>query len=139
MLCHAAKFDVTGFSDSYTDKHGIVAYCKDIGGGFVTIYPIKKQIASTKSIYNKNGNIHVYPVSLSISDTMCHTVKDKAKLENLGEVVNFPKIYVESFYKAHMNLFFIENIVNFFEYASNDCIVTLMYAASLYGFNKKYL
>ena len=137
LLCHAAKFDVTGFSDSYTDKHDIVACCKDIGGGFVTIYPIKKQIASTKSIYNKNGNIHVYPVSLSISDTMCHTVKDKAKLENLGEVVNFPKIYVEPFYKAHMNLFFIENIVNFFEYASNDCIVTLMYAASLYGFNKK--
>lgn len=137
ILCHAAKFDITAFSDSYTDVYGIVGSCKDIGGGTVTVRPVKMEANSLKEIYNKNGNIHVYPIRLNISDTMCHTAKDKAKLEDLGKAIGCHKIDVNSYYKSKMNLFYIEHVAEFFEYASNDCFVTLIYAASLYGFNKK--
>lgn len=137
LLCHAAKFDVTAFSNSYTDKYDIVGSCKDIGGGMVTTYSVKMKANSLKEKYNKNSNIHIYPVCLSVSDTMCHTAKDKSKLEDLGDVVGWPKIKVDSFYKSHMNIFLIEHVDEFYEYASNDCIVALLYAAALYGFNKK--
>ncbi|MCO7152005.1 hypothetical protein NIA73_00295 [Anaerobutyricum hallii] len=44
-----------------------------------------------RSLINVN-NTSVYPVSLTVADTMCHAPAGRKKLQNLGESVGVQKI-----------------------------------------------
>lgn len=137
LLCHAALFDLTAF-DKYNDKDkGFINKCKSVAGGTVTLGAVCVNPVSLKSRYNKSNHVHIYPISLNIADTMCHTSKDKSSLASLGDVIGIHKIHIDSDVKSNMRELFVNDPVLYFEYASNDSVVTLLYAASLYGYNKK--
>lgn len=137
LLCHAALFDITGF-DKYNDKEkGFINRCKSIGGGTVTLNPICLNPVSLKNCYNKSNHPRIYPVSLNIADTMCHTSADNSSLDSLGKSIGIHKIYIDNAVKSCMRDLFVNDPVLYFEYASRDSVVTLLYAASLYGYNKK--
>ena len=127
LLCHAGKVDLTGLSEvSYLLKH-----LTEIQGGLVSLQPVRMAPASLKKASHK----YVYPVSLSVADTMCHAPARMKKLADLGNVVGIHKVDIPASQKAHMLGFLESDPAGFLEYASTDSVVTLMYASALYGYN----
>lgn len=127
ILCHFGIADLT--SVTYDDY--FVKRLTSVQGGLVTMQPI---ITAPKSLKNVN-NTSVFPISLNISDTMCHAPVGKKKLEDLGKAVGIHKIDIPKERKAHMLDLLINDPKTFIEYASTDSVVTLMYASALYGYN----
>lgn len=128
IVCHAGKVDLSTF---IYGKKNLLNYLKEIQNGLVTLHPVKY---APKSLKNVN-NTCVYPISLSVSDTMCHTPVGKKKLKDMGEVIGVEKIEIYKEQKEHMKQLLINDPVLFTEYASTDSIVTLLYASSVYGYN----
>ena len=82
-------------------------------------------------------NSSVYPLSLSISDTMCHAPVGKKSLADLGKTFGIEKVEIPQSDKEHMLNLLQRDPVTFFKYASTDSIITLLYASALYGYNKQ--
>lgn len=127
IVCHAGKFDLTGFSDA----DYVLNRLTDVQGGLVSLQPLKMLPKSLKNVNNKS----VYPVSLSVSDTMCHAPAGMKKLKNLGDVVGMRKIDIPDAQKEHMLQILENNAVIFLNYASTDSVITLLYISALYGWN----
>ena len=128
LVCHAGKVDLSAL---FHGKNTFLTYLTDIQGGLVTLKPVRYAINSLKNVSNK----HVYPVSLSVADTMCHAPAGKKKLKDLGEVIGIEKIDVDSSQKEHMKGLLINNPSVFMEYASTDSVITVLYASAIYGYN----
>lgn len=127
LLCHVGKVDLTGLSGAgYLLRH-----LTEIQGGLVSLQPVRMAPASLKKASHK----YVYPVSLSVADTMCHAPAGMKKLADLGNVVGIHKVDIPASQKAHMLEFLVSDPAGFLEYASTDSVVTLMYASALYGYN----
>lgn len=127
LVCHTGKVDLTGLSEiDYT-----LSRLTELQGGLVSLQPIR---IAPKSMKNAN-NTSVYPVSLSVADTMCHAPAGMKKLENLGNAVGIQKVDIPESRKEHMLQLLENDPVTFMEYASTDSVVTLMYASALYGWN----
>lgn len=127
ILCHAGKVDLTGLDG--TDY--ILRRLTEVQGGLVSLQPMRLAPVSLKKASHK----YVYPLALSIADTMCHAPAGMKKLEDLGTVVGIPKIDIPVEQKKHMRGFLESDPAGFLEYASTDSVVTLMYASALYGYN----
>ena len=50
--------------------------------------PIRTAPRSLKNV----NNTSVYPISLTVADTMCHAPAGLKKLKNLGDAVGVPKV-----------------------------------------------
>lgn len=129
LLCHTGKVDVSGLS--FDKGKFIMKYLTEVQGGLVSLQPVR---IAPKSLKNVN-NTSVYPVSLSVSDTMCHAPAGMKKLKNLGEVVGVEKVDIPTEQKENMLSLLQNDPERYFEYASTDSVVTLMYASSMYGYN----
>ncbi len=129
IVCHAGKFDMTGFSDAGY----ILNRLTEVQGGLVSLQPLKLCPKSLKNANNKS----VYPLSISVSDTMCHAPAKMKKLKNLGDAVGIRKIDIPDTQKEHMLQLLGDDPVKFLNYASGDSVVTLMYTSALYGYNNQ--
>ena len=129
ILCHTGKVDLSGLS--YDDEKYLLRYLKDVQGGLVSLQPVRIAPRSMKNV----NNLHIYPISLSVSDTMCHAPADNKSLARLGDVIGIPKYDLPVEQKENMAELLANDPVTFLEYASNDSIVTLMYSSALYGYN----
>lgn len=127
LLCHTGLVDISGLDKTdYLLKH-----LTEVQGGLVTLQPVRTAPRSLKNV----NNTSVYPVSLSVADTMCHAPAGMKKLKNLGEAVGILKVDIPDSQKAHMLNLLVNDPTTFIEYASTDSVVTLMYASALYGYN----
>lgn len=129
IVCHAGKVDLSALSYG---KKNLLRYLTDIQGGLASLQPVRYAPRSMKNV----NNTRVYPVSLSIADTMCHAPAGKKKLKDLGEVLGVEKVDIDTAQKEHMKGLFANDPVLYMEYASTDSIVTILYASALYGYNK---
>lgn len=136
IVCHAGKFDLSTFDQSTKYDLDILKCCTEIQGGLVSLRPTKVYPKSLREEYANSRNPHTYAVLISFSDTMCHAPAKKKKLEDLGLAVGWEKIEIDDKTKKHMDVLFVNEPLRFTEYASNDSVITLLYAASLYGINK---
>ena len=128
VVCHTGIVDLTSLSDS---RINILRYLTSVQGGVVSLQPVR---IAPKSMKNVN-NSHVYPVCLSIADTMCHAPAGKKKLRDLGEVLGIEKINIGEEQKANMRSLLFGDPVLFLEYASMDSVIAVLYASALYGYN----
>lgn len=128
LVCHAGKVDLSALK---YDKRNVLPRLTDIQGGLVSLQPIHLEPHSMKSV----NNTYIYPVSLSVADTMCHAPAGKKKLKDLGEVIGIEKVEISITCKEHMHDFLSKSPVNYMEYASTDSVVTVLYASALYGYN----
>lgn len=128
IVCHAGKVDLSALSYG---KKNLLHYLTDIQGGLASLQPVRYAPRSLKNV----NNTCVYPVSLSVSDTMCHAPAGKKKLKDLGTALGVEKIEINNSQKEHMKGLLNNNPVLYMEYASTDSIVTLLYASALYGYN----
>ena len=127
LLCHTGLVDISGFANS----DFLLRHLTSVQGGLVSLQPVRLVIRSLQNVNHK----FVYPVSLNVADTMCHAPAKMKKLSDLGNTVGIPKIDVDDNTKSHMLQFLIDNPIYYFEYASRDSVVTLLYCSALYGYN----
>lgn len=127
LLCHTGVVDVSALD--HVDY--IMRHLTEVQGGLVSLQPIRTAPRSLKKV----NNTSVYPVSLSVADTMCHAPAGMKKLENLGDAVGVPKMDIPDKQKEHMLQLLESDPTRFMEYASTDSVVTLMYSSALYGYN----
>lgn len=129
LLCHAGLVDISGL-------YGVDYLLRNltmVQGGLVSLHPVRVAPYSLQRV----NNSRVYPVSLSVVDTMCHAPAGMKKLKNLGDVVGVPKVDIPASQKAHMLKLLENDPVAFMEYASTDSVVALMYSSALYGYNNQ--
>ena len=128
IVCHAGKVDLSALSYG---KKNLLRYLTDIQGGLASLQPVRYAPRSLKNV----NNTCVYPVSLSIADTMCHAPAGKKKLKDLGEVIGVEKVDIDDSRKEHMRDLLLDDPVLYMEYASTDSVVTVLYASAMYGYN----
>lgn len=137
LLCHAGKVDVSGFDQRKKCCKNILKYCTEVQGGLISLQPTKTYVQSVNPKYTKNRNIHTYPISLQLADTMCHAPAGAKTLKSLGKTIKWEKIQLEEGVIEHMDKLLTDNPCAYFEYAANDAVVTLLYESALYGYNNK--
>lgn len=127
LLCHSGKADITAIENEFED---IIVRLSDVQGGFVTLSPFHMRINSFSDYWK------FYPLVISVRDTMCFAPAKLKKLADLGNAIKVPKIDVSDSDKNNMHDYLIREPAAFFEYAVNDSVITLLYAAELWGYNK---
>ena len=132
FIAHFGKVD---FRNLCCDEgYNVLRHCSDVQGGLVTLQ--KPIILDAVDI--RNTTTHGYkmiPVSLSIRDTMCHAPSSGKSLDALGKAINYPKIEIPKEDKEAMGAYLMRDPVGYLHYAATDGEVTLLYIASLYGYN----
>jgi len=135
LLCHTGKVDVSALSQKNNLINEILKTCSEVQGGLVSKFPSNIQPESVN--ISNNHHAYKYNVSIQIADTMCHAPGKKKKLEDLGRAISQEKIELAAGMKEHMDKLLQKDPCLYFEYASNDSVIALLYLASLYGYNKK--
>lgn len=135
LLCHAGKVDISAFGQSKDYNIDILRYCTEVQGGLVTLKSVMLHPLSLNPETATSGHPRKYSISLSVADTMCHAPAGNKKLENLGQAIGYHKIELPKETKEQMNILLVNDPCLYFEYASTDAVVTLLYAASMYGYN----
>lgn len=137
LLCHTGLVDISNFNQSGKWNCNLWKHCSYVNGGLISLHPIPVLADSLLAKYLENNNPAKYPVRLYIADTMCHAPEKKRKLSDLGKTVGYEKIVLSEEEKKHMDRLLASDPVTYFEYASTDSVVTLLYAAGLYGYNHR--
>lgn len=134
IVCHTGKVDLSTLfvKDDYSNY---LRYTSEIQGGAISLQPVSRKL----KCYDKGyvNNRYVYNVSLNFRDTMGQAPAGKKKLADLGDAVKINKIGSDDIDKSRMDKLLFDNPQLFFEYASRDSTVTVLYASSLYGYNKE--
>lgn len=138
LLCHAGKVDVSSLDQSRKANVNILERCQEVQGGLITIeYPVKMVTKSVDPESTHGYNTRYYNLVMDVRDTMCHAPAGSKSLKTLGKVVGVPKVELPPGVIEHMDRLMRDDPVMYFKYASNDSVVTLLYAAALYGYNKR--
>lgn len=137
LLCFSGTADISAFDQRGHNCMDILKNCTDVRGGLVSFHSVNIYPCSLKSKFVRNNNTHKYAVSIQIADTLCHAPGKKQKVEDIGRAISWEKIELSSDIKEHMDKLLQNDPCLFFEYASNDSVIALLYVASLYGYNKR--
>jgi len=140
LVCHAGKVDISSFDQSGKKHRSLLKYCTEVQGGLVTLEPVFCSVKSVRPENVRNHNTYVYPILLSIRDTLCHAPAGKKSLRDLGAVIHVPKVTLPTTpvnYIEHMDQLLQDNPRLYLRYASNDSVVTLLYGSAVYGYNKE--
>ncbi len=135
LLSHAGIVDISAFDQSSRYHKDLLKHCTSVQKGLITLTPVIIHPDSVNPAYNTSGHQHKYPVSLNISDTMCHAPQGRRSLKMLGSIINWDKITLPKGMISRMDEYFKTDPAGYMEYASNDAVICLLYAASLYGYN----
>ena len=129
LVCHTGKVDITSFDQDI--NLAVMRRLTEVQGGVITLQPIRMTPRSNRNVNNKS----IYPVSLSVVDTLCHAPAGMKSLKALGNVVGVPKLELPLKTKEDMKALLEEDPALFMEYASTDSVVTMLYTSALYGYN----
>ena len=84
LVCHKGIDDLSSIN---YDEVNLLKHLTSVQDGLVSLTPIKLSIKSLQQV----NNTSIYPISLSVADTMCHAPADKKNLSDLGEVIGIRK------------------------------------------------
>ena len=130
LLFHTGIADLTGFGFTDFDKD-VLRRVSSVSGGLVSILGFYTYPSDVYRYWN------FYPIHIVIRDTMCFAPAKNKSLANLGDSIGVEKLsLIDGYSKDDMRRYMIEQPVAFMEYAVNDAVVTLLYASSLWGYNK---
>lgn len=129
ILCHAGKADLTTFDTSVDYDLDILPRLSEVQKGLVSLRATFAHPPLPSTYWR------FYPLKLSVRDTMCFAPDGSRSLAALGAAVGVEKIDVAESDKNDMAGFLKRDPLAYLEYASNDSLVTLSYAGSLWGWN----
>ncbi len=137
LLCHSGKVDIsTLHCKDYDDiDKNIMLHCSEIQSGIMSLKNFKYIVRDHHQY--QNNKRYVVPTTLSIRDTMGLAPPGMKRLQDLGDTVGVNKLEIDEKDKNRMDLLLRDNPRLFFEYASRDSVVTLLYASSIFGYNKR--
>lgn len=95
-------------------------------GGLVSVSPVRMVLPSP-------ARRRVYPIELTIRDTMAHAPAGQSKLSDLGRVVGVPKLSLPPGTIEHMDTFLLNDRDGFLDYAAVDAPIALEYVSATYG------
>lgn len=147
VICHAGKVDLSGLKTRYLviddiDGHKteifdyVLKHATEVQGGLVSLQNMPYTVRSLK--YAASHKKYLYPVSLSLRDTMCHAPVGKKSLADLGEIVGVRKVDLPVSDKKDMRSLLSRDPALYANYAAQDAVVTLLYSAALYGYNRAF-
>lgn len=137
LLCHAGKADITTLDQHSVYRKEILKFCSEVQGGLISLHPTYIYPSSVDPQYAANRHTYKYAISLSIADTMCHAPAQCKTLRSLGHTIGWEKVELAQNDISEMNVLLKKDPCKYFEYAATDSTVALLYAAALYGYNKK--
>ena len=137
LLCHAGKADITTLDQHSVYRKEILKFCSEVQGGLISLQPTYIYPSSVDPQYATNRHTYKYAISLSIADTMCHAPAQCKTLKSLGHTIGWEKVELAQNDISEMNVLLKKDPCKYFEYAATDSTVALLYAAALYGYNKK--
>ena len=130
LLFHTGIADLTGFGFTDFDKD-VLRRVSSVSGGLVSILGFYSYPSDIYRYWN------FYPIHIVIRDTMCFAPAKKKSLDNLGKSIGVEKLsLMDGYSKDDMRRYMVEQPIDFMKYAINDAVVTLLYASSLWGYNK---
>lgn len=133
LVSHSSIVDLTNFNQASKYNIDFMEKLTPAGGGLFNLFPVK---IHPHSFIMKSGNKYIYPISLYFRDSMCSSPANACALEDLGKVIGVPKIDVEQKLKENMNEFLASDPVWYFNYASQDAIIAMLYTQAIYGSNR---
>ena len=128
LLFHAGFVDITAFSRK--NLNPILRRLTVIQKGLSSLKEVKI-LAKLQNTRYKN-HARVFPFKLSIRDTMCQGPPGSRQLKDYGKAIGLNKVEICD-YIERMGELLITDPELYFEYASSDSVITLLYAAALYG------
>lgn len=141
LVCHAGLGDLSLFElpksrsgeVDYDGWSNLLRYVHDIQGGVISLLPTRRELRDV----SKTKDVYVFPVTLTIRDTMAQTPPGSKSLLALGEAAGVPKLEDDRIDKSDMYSVMRDHTELFFEYASQDSVTTLAYYSMLYGINRE--
>ncbi len=109
-------------------RQDFIRYLVGLNGGLETM-------TAGDLIIEYNGRC--YPITLSVRDTMNHSVTRNKSLAELGEVCGFEKDKMENEEIQNMNKVLFDNMPKYLHYADIDPQIPHNYVSSMYGMNKQ--
>ena len=135
LVAHSVKADISGFNQSDANARDVMRYLTEAQGGLFTTQPVVLEVGS---LSRKSAGMCIYPVSLSVRDSMCSAPGDAKTLAALGETIGIPKVEIPAqFSKDKMDTFMELDLPSYLEYASTDAVIAMLYTSSIYGINKE--
>lgn len=136
LLCHGGKGSLSAFDQSSKYSINLLSYCTEVQDGLVTLGskpPIEFHPASL--IPRDGHHTFRYSIRLSISDTMCHAPADMKTIPDLKRAIGMQTPDIVQ--RLSTDRFLIQEPVSCLELAAERSTVPLLYAATLYGYNKR--
>lgn len=131
LVCHFGRVDLSTVLN-YSNRN-ILSFCSEVQGGLVTLErPVTYEVVSRSR--NCVNNKSVFPISVTVRDTMAQAPANKKKLADLGKSVGLDKLYIGANISDMLNLL-VKDPKLFFDYSSRDSVVTLAYISKIYGVN----
>lgn len=129
ILCHYGLADLSAFAPERGNR-SVLKMLTAVQGGLVSM---KEQFF--RGIHRDYWKF--YPCMVSFRDTMCFASDKQKKLENLGNALKIPKIVLPDGAISNMGRFLKTDFDMYMTYASNDALITLVYASRMWGINKE--
>lgn len=132
LLFHYGFVDITAFDGK--NLVPVMSKLSSIQKGLVSLNDIyiKSELHNVKYKTHKR----VLPFNLSVRDTMCQGPPGSKTLKDYGSAIGVNKIDIGTWIEKMGDLLITDPKL-YFEYASNDAVITLLYAAALYGCGSK--
>ena len=109
-------------------RQDFIRYLVGLNGGLETM-------TAGDLIVEYNGRC--YPITLSVRDTMNHSVTRNKSLAELGDVCGFEKDKMENEEIQNMHKVLFDNMSKYLHYADIDPQIPHNYVSSMYGMNKQ--
>ena len=131
LVSHFGSADLTALNVESKYEKDLMKKVSSVQGGLVTLKDFY--------IHNPKHSQYwkLYPIKVSVRDTMCYAPAGVKSLKALGDAVGVPKIEVLPPYnKSKMLEYMKEQLGRFCDYAVNDAVIALVYSGELWGYNK---
>lgn len=137
LVCHAGKADVSALKTGDVAHKDLLRYCSEVQGGLVTLHPVRIHVDSYEPVYAQSHHPHKFQVELQIADTLCHAPGKKRTLAAIGDAIHWEKLGLPDGFINNMDKLLVQDAGMYFEYASNDAVIALLYASTVYGYNRR--
>lgn len=137
LLCHVGLVDITAFHKKNL-RNDVLKKLNSVHKGLVSINDIELNAPLLRA---DDHHKRVLPFNLAVRDTFLQAPAEFKSLESLGDSIGMPKLLldpdkeIDKKLKERMGDVLVYEPNLYMDYASNDAVVTLLYAASLYGAN----
>ena len=132
LVCSTGDADLKTLNVDSVYEKDLLTKVASVQGGLVTLKEFYLHNPQNSKYWN------LYPLRVSIRDTMCFAPSGQKSVKALGKSIGVPKVELPAGYtKDDMLSFMTSDLADYTEYACTDSLITLLYASELFGYNKE--